>query len=828
MTFDSIDRDEFEAYWESLSDEERAIATVALKTALAQESVYRPRDWYCDREMCDGTPHGHFGKHARSAQRLPNDLPRGVYWRGGRGSGKTKAATMAFAALIADNFDEPLEWAVVAPTAGDARTVCMESVQSGLLVALGAKVASGGTILDPGPYVDRYSKTTATIYLKSGGIVYSDGADDGAYRIQGKNLSGAMCDEVGLWKNWKVAWDESLRYAVRIAPAKLVICGTPKRTMPARALVKRLLADDVSLGGRIVNRQLLTRDNAANLDEDTLHEFLASMGTALERQELEGDLIDEIDGAMWRIETIDNNRLNVPVDEAFETINPLRVVIAIDPAVTAGDDSDETGIIVAAKGSDGRGYVLEDLSGKYRPEDWPPVVLDAAERWNVDRVVAEVNNGGDYIGTVLRAAGYTGAYDTVRATRGKEVRAEPVAMAYQKGRGVHVGTFVDLEEQMCSWVPGEGKSPDRVDACLVAGTLVVTERGEIPIEHVTVDDRVWTRSGWRRVEARRLSRKSARVISVELSNGRVLTGTPDHRIATGDEWMRLDSLVWGDRLEGWTTDSQSSSKAWSTLAAQTRSNEPIACTSSPLVAVDERHCIETSIGASTAQFPRASTSITLTRTRLTTIRSISWLSHRLSTPRLMLPSSGGSVRRGWRQFGLLAWRGIKVRRAERGTVSTERNRGRAEVHHSSSVSSVERQPRDSSLPIRQTMDHSVHGRVREDSLTVSIDMSERCRVQSVPSRFGNPSIAPVPQPVPVHVRGNFDAGEADVYDLQVEGSHEFVAEGVIVHNCVWAMTYLGVVLSSSWAVLYEPREKVAVDDAPPKRSSWAAVYAKKK
>lgn len=428
------------------------------------ESVYHPADWYCSKKSCDGLPHDNLGLHARTAQRIPRHLQRGVYWRGGRGSGKTRAATQAFATLIVENFDRPLEWAVVAPTQGDARTVCMESVSSGLLQALGCKVAAGGTILDPGPYVLSYSKTTATIYLRSGGVVYSDGADDGGYRIQGKNLAGVLADEVGLWKKWKAAWNESIRYAVRISPAKLIICGTPKRTMPARELVKQLLADP-----RIENRQLLTRDNAANLDEDTLADFMAHQGTALERQELEGELIEEIDGALWRIGNIDDHRLDVAsTEDAFKVIDPLRVVIGIDPAVTANEDSDETGIIVAAKGADGKGYVLEDLSGVYRPEDWPPLVIEAAERWAVDRVVAEVNNGGDYIGTVLRAAGYAGAYDTVRATRGKEVRAEPVAMAYQKGRGVHVGNFPELEEQMCSWVPGEGKSPDRVDALVWA------------------------------------------------------------------------------------------------------------------------------------------------------------------------------------------------------------------------------------------------------------------------------------------------------------------------------------------------------------------------
>lgn len=467
MTDTDLEREQFEIYWESLSDEERALASQVLEGRLAQGMAYQPRDWYCDLTTCNGLPHeGWPVKHARTAQRIPETMKRGIYWRGGRGSGKTRSATQAFATLITDNFDEAREWGVVAPTAGDAKLTCIESIYSGLLLALGCKVAAGGNVLDLGPYVSGYSKTTATIYLANGGVVYSDGADDGALRIQGKNLAGCLCDEVGLWKKWKTSWNESIRYAVRIAPAKIIVCGTPKRTMPARELVKQLMKDP-----RFENRQLLTADNEANLDEETYADYMANKGTALERQELEGEMLDDVDGALWRIQNIDEHRMedNEDADALFDLINPFRVVIGIDPATTSGEHSDETGIIVAAKGEDGRGYVLEDLSEKYRPEEWPPVVIEAAERWGVDRVVAEVNNGGDYIGTVLRAAGYSGGYDVVHATRGKVVRAEPVAMAYQKGRGVHVGYFPELEEQLTGWVPGEHNpgepySPDRLDA----------------------------------------------------------------------------------------------------------------------------------------------------------------------------------------------------------------------------------------------------------------------------------------------------------------------------------------------------------------------------
>ncbi len=138
-----------------LREDERRIAEAAAPP-------YTPRDWYCDRKTCNGQPHDGMGKHARSSQRPPDDWPRTIFWRGGRGGGKTRCASNALATLIVDHWDEAREWAVVAPTAGDARTVCMESIESGLLVALGAKVVSGGTLLDNGPYIASYSKTTAT------------------------------------------------------------------------------------------------------------------------------------------------------------------------------------------------------------------------------------------------------------------------------------------------------------------------------------------------------------------------------------------------------------------------------------------------------------------------------------------------------------------------------------------------------------------------------------------------------------------------------------------------------------------------------------------
>ena len=144
---------------------------------------------------------------------------------------------------------------------------------------------------------------------------------------------------------------------------------------------------------------------------------------------------------------------------------------AIDPAVSAGEGSDETGIIVAGYGFDEKGYVLEDLSGRYTPADWAGRAIEAFHRWRADRLIGEVNNGGEMIEHTLRAVDREVAYRAVRASRGKQARAEPIAALYEQGRVRHVGAFPRLEDQMVSWEPlGTERSPDRVDALVWALT----------------------------------------------------------------------------------------------------------------------------------------------------------------------------------------------------------------------------------------------------------------------------------------------------------------------------------------------------------------------
>jgi predicted phage terminase large subunit-like protein len=162
-----------------------------------------------------------------------------------------------------------------------------------------------------------------------------------------------------------------------------------------------------------------------------------------------------------------------PLEKNFLT----RIVIAVDPAVTAGEDSDDTGIIVAGLGKDGEGYVLDDQTCHLSPDGWAKRVAYAYERWTADRIIAEANNGGELVSTVLKTVNTALPVKLVHAARGKQTRAEPVAALYEQGRIHHVGSFPDLEDELCTWVPGESDSPDRLDALVWAITELMVEAG---------------------------------------------------------------------------------------------------------------------------------------------------------------------------------------------------------------------------------------------------------------------------------------------------------------------------------------------------------------
>jgi phage terminase large subunit-like protein len=218
-------------------------------------------------------------------------------------------------------------------------------------------------------------------------------------------------------------------------------------------------------------------DNAVNLSVEYLND-LRSLPARAKKRFFDGSYVEDLEDALWRRSTIKRVQNHPPL---------VRIVTAIDPAVTNEPGSDETGIITAGVDAAGNGYVLDDASGRHRPEDWARQAIAAMDSMGADRIVAEVNQGGDMVENTIRAIRPNVPYRGVRATRGKVTRAEPIAALYERGKIYHVGQFDQLEDQMCSFTTGfdrraAGYSPDRIDALVWALTDLFPDMSAAPAD----------------------------------------------------------------------------------------------------------------------------------------------------------------------------------------------------------------------------------------------------------------------------------------------------------------------------------------------------------
>ena len=391
---------------------------------------------------------------ARDNQMPPAATPAGTPWRvwlfmGGRGAGKTRSGAewVRAKALSLPPLGQVAarRIALVGETMAEVRRVMVEGV-SGLL---------GVHARGERP---RFEPSKGQLMWPSGAIaqMFSAEVPDG---LRGPQFDAAWCDEVAKWRHPQKTWD-MLQFALRLGSCPQMVATTTPRPIP---LLKKLLAD----AGTVVSRAA-TADNAANLAPTFIEEMTRRYaGSALGRQELLGELVDDTSGALWRRDWIEAHR----VAQAPEL---SAVVVAVDPPVTATAQSDACGIVVAGLGPDGRAYVIDDrtLQGR-EPQVWARAVVAAYCDYMADRVVAEINQGGDLVVTILRQIDPNVAVRQVRATRGKWLRAEPIAALYAEGRVAHVGTFGALEDQMCAFGAdglSRGRSPDRLDALVWALT----------------------------------------------------------------------------------------------------------------------------------------------------------------------------------------------------------------------------------------------------------------------------------------------------------------------------------------------------------------------
>ncbi len=388
--------------------------------------------------------------------------PRGP-WRiwlimAGRGFGKTRAGAEWVRAIGEALPDARI--ALVAANLAEARSIMVEG-QSGLLA------------IAPDALKPHWEPSLRRLRWPGGAQATLFSAAE-PESLRGPEHSHAWCDEIAKWDNASgramAAWD-NLQLGLRVGSLPQVAATTTPRAVP---LVRHLLADPgivVSRGSSHANRSNLP---PAFLDAVQRHYG----GTALGRQELDGELLEDIEGALWNRSLLEACRVRWSA-EAF-----ARVVIGVDPP--AGLSGDACGIIVCARLEDGGGAVLADCSVQgASPEGWARAVANASDEWKADRVIAEANQGGEMVGAVLRASNISLPVKLVHASRGKVARAEPVAALYEARRVIHCGTFARLEDEMCGLMTGgqyqgPGRSPDRADALVWAMTELMLGRHTEP------------------------------------------------------------------------------------------------------------------------------------------------------------------------------------------------------------------------------------------------------------------------------------------------------------------------------------------------------------
>jgi phage terminase large subunit-like protein len=411
--------------------------------------------WACDLEHCDGLPHtGWLHHHARHTQREPADYETWLI-KTGRGWGKTRTGAETVKGW---GTQAKRHIAVIAKTDREARNICFEG-PAGLLSVIRPN------LIPRTGYTRSVGDTKLTL---TNGTTYRAFSAESPDIIRGYAFDGAWLDEYAAWSKETAqdVWD-NLWFALREAAEPHVVVTTTPRNLPH---VKAVLAE----ASVITQGHML--DNVANLSDKALTTIYRKYeGTRLGRQELEGELLEDVEGALWTFAMIDADRISLTdyeTDRLADTI--WRIVVAVDPAGTNRPTSDETGLVVVGVAGNPQAphlYVLDDKSGRYSPDGWAAMAVDLHDKWGANAIVAEVNNGWDMVANTLKHQDARPRVIQVKAKRAKHLRAEPIVALYEQHRVHHVGGFGDLEDQMTTWTPAStDDSPDRLDALVYACT----------------------------------------------------------------------------------------------------------------------------------------------------------------------------------------------------------------------------------------------------------------------------------------------------------------------------------------------------------------------
>jgi len=352
----------------------------------------------------------------------------------GRGWGKTRALC-EWVRSVAES-GKYRRIALVGRTSADVRDVLIEG-ESGIL-----------SISHP-EFVPEWNAGKRRLSWPNGVIATTYSAENPS-QLRGPQHDAAACDELASWR-YPEAWD-NLMFGLRLGERPLCVVATTPRPVP---LIKDLVADPAT-----VVTTGTTYENRAHLAPSFFTQIIRKYeGTRLGLQEIYAQVLSDNPRALWKRDLILHER---------QCPDLVRIVVGVDPQAGQADGSSETGIIVAGLDVAGRGWVLEDCTITGSPLEWATAAITAYYKYRADRIVVETNQGGDMVAAVIRSVDSKVPIRGVYASRGKQARAEPVAALYEQGRVRHLGVLAALEDQMCEWVPGEGASPDRVDALVWA------------------------------------------------------------------------------------------------------------------------------------------------------------------------------------------------------------------------------------------------------------------------------------------------------------------------------------------------------------------------
>lgn len=405
------------------------------------------KPFFCPNILCDGNPHPdgtwqHF--HARADQRLPKWAEDWLttLWSSGRGTGKTRGASEITNRVV----KRVPEIALVGATGPAVREVMIEG-PTGILATA------------PPDFRPKWEPSRRRLTWPNGAVAHGVSAEE-PDRVRGLNIGFSWLDEAAFMPLIDEVWS-NLVLALRVGSnPHILVTTTPRPTK----WIKNLIADK-----RTITRRVSTYENLHNLSPVFREQVLAAFeGTRIGRQELYGEVLEDVEGSLWKPEMIDH----IPEDRVPDLV---RIVVAVDPAGSANAKSDETGIIVLGISAAGHVYVLADLTGKYTPAGWAEAAHRAHEEWHADAIIAEKNYGGDMVRHTLESTGYESVrVILVDSRRGKMLRAEPIVGAYERTLVHHVSSsrtdLVKLESEMVEWVPGIGASPNRVDALVHGAT----------------------------------------------------------------------------------------------------------------------------------------------------------------------------------------------------------------------------------------------------------------------------------------------------------------------------------------------------------------------